>query len=215
MKLDRGLRGIALNFLLSIAIVAAAESAAAILAFGLPWLLSRAVWILLLDLAAASSVAALAHLRACGGRASCMASMMLGMVAGMQSGMLAGYVLGATNGFFAGALASTMFGMLVGYLAGRSGTTMGKVQGAMAGFMGGSMGAMTSVMMVGPGFWIFTAWFAAANLLIFWSFHPLVSEEIPSRIGKLMNFWRFLLWTAAASAALFLVLAFGPKGLVF
>jgi hypothetical protein len=203
------------NSIFSFAIISIIQLIILYLLFGGKWLAARTVWLLALNLAAVSSVASISHLKAHGSKTNCMTGMMLGMIAGMQAGMLTGYVLGATNGFFAGALASTMFGMAVGYLAGKSGTTMGAIQGAMAGFMGGAMGAMTSVMMVGWGFPVFTGWFLLANFLLFWTFHLLVVEEFDQPEKTKMPFPGFLLYSILLSSILSAILVLGPRGLIF
>lgn len=185
--------------------------------FGRDWVFLRAPWLFVLNLSAALSAAAIAQLSAYKGGISCMTGMMLGMVAGMQAGMLSGYVLGATNGFFAGALFSTIFGMFFGWVAGRRSGLMGALQGLMAGFMGGAMGAMTSVMMVGYGFELFTLWFALANSAIFAGFFPLVVEYVYSAGGVEEGAFpagEFFAYFLPAAGALALVLVFGPAGLL-
>ncbi|MFH0962353.1 MAG: heavy-metal-associated domain-containing protein [archaeon] len=200
----------------ALALFTLAEFGALFLFFGSSWLVQRAPWVFLLNLSAALSAGTISQLSAYRGEISCMSGMMLGMLAGMQAGLLTGYVLGATNGFFAGALFSTIFGMFFGWLAGRGSGLMGALQGLMSGFMGGAMGAMTSVMMVGYGFEIFTLWFSLANAGIFAGFFPLVVQYVSAGNVEVQKFSgaEFLAHFLSAATFLAAVFVFGPKGLL-
>lgn len=171
----------------------------------------------------ASTVAvagALWHLKAVRRDLSESVAMMVGMTFGMIGGFLAGYLVGATNGMFTGSVIGVLVGCALGWAAGDCCAAMARMEGLMAGLMSGVMGAMTSVMLLNDRIAWFTPFLHVVAFAILVGLTYLIHREHVERQGGVVvvrasGFASFLVACFLASVATIVVMAYGPRSILF
>ncbi len=168
----------------------------------------------LLAISTAAIVTSYYHQRIYSQSLSCMSGMMVGMTIGMVSGLLFGSIIGASNGMFWGSITGMAVGMAFGAAAGRTSGIMAILEGLMAGLMGGTMGAMLSVMMLNENFLAFiTIFIVSCTTILAGLSYMIFKEGQPAKTG--ISLARFLALSVAIAIASNLLMAFGPRGLIF
>jgi hypothetical protein len=147
---------------------------------------------------------------------SCMHGMMVGMTAGMMIGFMVGAIVGATNGMFIGSVAGVAVGIFFGFTLGRFCGVMGAMEGIMAGLMSGTMGAMTSVMMLNDHMMVFLyILLGICGLTVGALSYMMYREAGPAPdVAYSKGFGRFLMLSIYISAAMLIIMMFGPRGAI-
>ncbi|MDO8425059.1 MAG: hypothetical protein Q7T01_00910 [bacterium] len=160
------------------------------------------------------------HLKAVRRDLSEMVAMMVGMTFGMIGGFLAGYLVGATNGMFTGSVFGVLVGCALGWVAGDCCAAMARMEGLMAGLMSGVMGAMTAVMLLNDRIAWFTPFLLLVSLAILSGLTYLIHREHRERQGgvaqiRSSGFTPFLISCFLTSTATVIVMAYGPRSVLF
>jgi len=145
---------------------------------------------------------------------SCTNGMMVGMTTGMVAGFLMGAIVGATNGMFVGSVVGLASGATIGIGVGRYSGIMGAMEGIMAGLMSGLMGAMTSIMLLNDNLLAMLYILAGISVVTLGGLsYMMYREEGSAPVGQLgARIDNFFMASAALSALLLLIIAYGPKG---